>query len=79
MAILRDAVSDYQRGAGSGDAQTFPKGFVDTPVLSGLTEPATLVFAPDGRLFVGERITQHGGVRFPSKPASSFSGSVSVQ
>ncbi|REJ80289.1 MAG: hypothetical protein DWQ36_12680 [Acidobacteria bacterium] len=38
-------------------AQLLPDGFSDTEVLAGLAEPATLVFAPDGRLFVGERIT----------------------
>ena len=37
--------------------QQLPEGFVDEQVLAGLDEPATLAFSPDGRLFVGERIT----------------------
>lgn len=38
-------------------SQQLPEGFVDQQVLAGLDEPATLAFSPDGRLFVGERIT----------------------
>src|SRR5689334_7818436 len=32
-----------------------PSGFQDSVVISGLDGPATLVFAPDGRLFIGEK------------------------
>ena len=32
-----------------------PAGFQDTPVATGLDAPAVLVFAPDGRLFIGEQ------------------------
>jgi len=35
---------------------TFPNGFLDEEILAGLDSPATLAFAPDGRLFLGERI-----------------------
>lgn len=37
-------------------ASTFPDGFLDEEILAALESPATLVFSPDGRLFVGERI-----------------------
>ncbi len=43
-------------GAPAG-ASDFPDGFLDQEVLAALDSPATLAFAPDGRLFVGERIT----------------------
>jgi glucose/arabinose dehydrogenase len=37
----------------SGTAATgLPAGFVDVPVVSGLTNPTAMAFAPDGRLFV---------------------------
>lgn len=32
----------------------FPAGFAEETLLSGLTAPTSLAFAPDGRLFVGE-------------------------
>jgi glucose/arabinose dehydrogenase len=34
---------------------TLPAGFVDTPVVSGLSAPTTMEFAPDGRIFVAEQ------------------------
>ena len=34
---------------------TVPPGFQDSLVASGLSAPATLAFAPDGRLFIGEK------------------------
>jgi glucose/arabinose dehydrogenase len=37
-----------------------PEGFQDVAVVSGLTKPTSMAFAPDGRLFVGE---QEGAVR----------------
>jgi glucose/arabinose dehydrogenase len=37
-----------------------PSGFVDTPVVSGLTSPTSMVFAPDGRIFITE---QHGAIK----------------
>ena len=38
-------------------AQTvLPSGFEERTIVSGLQDPATMAFAPDGRLFIGERI-----------------------
>ena len=31
-----------------------PSGFIQSPVVSGLTGPTDMEFAPDGRLFVAE-------------------------
>ena len=41
-------------------AATLPSGFTDSQVVSGLTNPTDMEFAPDGRLFVAE---QAGRVR----------------
>ena len=41
-------------------AQTFPAGFNQALVTSGLSNPTVLAFAPDGRIFVGE---QDGSLR----------------
>ena len=38
-----------------------PEGFEDTSILTNLQSPASMAFAPDGRLFFGERIS--GNVR----------------
>src|ERR671910_3468380 len=35
-------------------AATLPSGFTDSQVVSGLTNPTDMEFAPDGRLFVTE-------------------------
>ncbi|SOE20256.1 Glucose/arabinose dehydrogenase, beta-propeller fold [Spirosomataceae bacterium TFI 002] len=40
----------------SASAQSLPAGFESQKVLGNLTDPASMVFAPDGRLFYGERI-----------------------
>ena len=45
-------------------AATLPQGFTDSQVVSGLTNPTDMEFAPDGRLFVAE---QAGKVRI-AKP-----------
>jgi glucose/arabinose dehydrogenase len=45
-------------------AANLPQGFTDSPVVSGLTNPTDMEFAPDGRLFVAE---QAGKVRI-AKP-----------
>ena len=37
-----------------------PAGFVETPVVSGLSDPTSMVEAPDGRVFITE---QDGQVR----------------
>jgi glucose/arabinose dehydrogenase len=36
-------------------AQTFPAGFSQALVANGISNPAVLAFAPDGRIFVGEQ------------------------
>jgi glucose/arabinose dehydrogenase len=45
-------------------AANLPQGFTDSQVVSGLTNPTDMEFAPDGRLFVAE---QAGKVRI-AKP-----------
>src|SRR5262249_34544874 len=37
------------------DASVLPSGFQDTVVLSGMTNPTVVQFAPDGRIFVGQK------------------------
>ena len=39
----------------TASAATLPSGFQETVVLSGLTEPTAVRFAPDGRVFVIEK------------------------
>ena len=39
----------------SGQAATYPAGFAEQTVLSGLTNPTVVRFAPDGRVFVAEK------------------------
>jgi PKD repeat protein/glucose/arabinose dehydrogenase len=39
----------------TGSAATLPSGFHETIVFSGLTQPATVRFASDGRVFVAEK------------------------
>jgi glucose/arabinose dehydrogenase/PKD repeat protein len=36
-------------------ASTLPSGFQDAPVLAGMTNPTVVQFAPDGRIFVGQK------------------------
>lgn len=38
-----------------GSSAAVPKGFQDTVAISGLKEPTTFRFAPDGRIFVAEK------------------------
>jgi glucose/arabinose dehydrogenase len=38
---------------------SLPAGFVDTPLVSGLSSPTAMVVAPDGRIFISE---QHGPI-----------------
>jgi glucose/arabinose dehydrogenase len=42
-------------GPSPAGASTLPAGFRDSVVLSGLTNPTVLQFAPDGRIFVGQK------------------------
>ena len=57
-------------GAAKG-AANLPQGFTDSPVVSGLTSPTDMEFAPDGRLFVTE---QAGSLRIarPDRTLSTF-------
>jgi glucose/arabinose dehydrogenase len=41
--------------AASARAATLPAGFVETRLVSGLSQPTSMAFAPDGRLFVCEQ------------------------
>ena len=41
--------------AASGQAATYPSGFAEQTVLSGMTNPTVVRFAPDGRIFVAEK------------------------
>src|SRR5919112_5558439 len=50
-------------------AANLPPGFTETQVVSGLTNPTDMEFAPDGRLFVAE---QAGRVRI-AKPDGTLS------
>ena len=45
-----------------------PDGFTDEAILTGLRDPASMAFAPDGRLFFGERIT--GRLRVAERDAA---------
>jgi glucose/arabinose dehydrogenase/PKD repeat protein len=44
-----------QAGPRPAAASTLPTGFRDSVVLSGLVNPTVLQFAPDGRIFVGQK------------------------
>jgi glucose/arabinose dehydrogenase/PKD repeat protein len=54
-AIALGAVLVTQAGPNSAAASTLPSGFRDSVVLSGLVNPTVLQFAPDGRIFVGQK------------------------
>ena len=50
-------VSILSTNAGPVHAATvLPTDFEERAIISGLADPATMAFAPDGRLFIGERI-----------------------
>jgi len=50
--LLATSLAGLSRGA---DASVLPSGFQDTVVLSGMTNPTVVQFAPDGRIFVGQK------------------------
>lgn len=60
-------------------AATLPAGFTESPVATGLQDPTTMAFAPDGRIFVAE---QAGKLRIIenetllSTPAVDLSGRI---
>ena len=55
VAVALGAVFVAQAGPSPAGASTLPTGFRDSVVLSGLTNPTVLQFAPDGRIFVGQK------------------------
>jgi glucose/arabinose dehydrogenase/PKD repeat protein len=54
-AVVLGAALVTQGGPSPAGASTLPTGFRDSVVLSGLTNPTVLQFAPDGRIFVGQK------------------------
>jgi glucose/arabinose dehydrogenase len=54
-AMVVGAALVVPAGSGPAGASTLPSGFRDSVVLSGLTNPTVLQFAPDGRIFVGQK------------------------
>ena len=54
-AMVSGAALVMQAGPSPAGASTLPSGFRDSVVLSGLTNPTVLQFAPDGRIFVGQK------------------------
>ena len=54
-AVVSGAALVAQAGPGRAGASTVPSGFRDSVVLSGLTNPTVMQFAPDGRIFVGQK------------------------
>jgi glucose/arabinose dehydrogenase len=54
-AMVFGAALVTQTGLSPAGASTLPTGFRDSVVLSGLTNPTVLQFAPDGRIFVGQK------------------------
>jgi glucose/arabinose dehydrogenase len=50
----------FYMAARSSPAAVLPAGFAEEVVVSGLSSPSTLTFAPDGRLFIGQ---QDGTIR----------------
>ena len=54
-AMVVGAALVPQSGPAPAAASTLPTGFRDSVVLSGLVNPTVLQFAPDGRIFVGQK------------------------
>ena len=54
-ALVVAAALVQQSGPRSAAASTLPTGFRDSVVLNGLVNPTVLQFAPDGRIFVGQK------------------------
>ncbi len=53
--VLVAALVTADQGPSPAGASTLPTGFRDSVVLSGLVNPTVLQFAPDGRIFVGQK------------------------
>ena len=54
-AMVSGSALVTQAGPSPAGASTLPSGFRDSVVLSGLANPTVLQFAPDGRIFVGQK------------------------
>src|SRR6266446_4103674 len=54
-ALVLGAALFTQAGPRPAEASTLPTGFRDSVVLSGLSSPTVLQFAPDGRIFVAQK------------------------
>jgi glucose/arabinose dehydrogenase len=54
-AMSCGADESFTPTCGSSSSAGLPAGFADSDVLCGLTEPTTLRFSPDGRVFVAEK------------------------
>jgi glucose/arabinose dehydrogenase len=54
-AMVLGAALVTPTGPSPAGASTLPTGFRDSVALSGLTNPTVLQFAPDGRIFVGQK------------------------
>lgn len=52
---LAIAVALATASAGGALAATLPGGFQDTRIISGLNQPTSVAFSPDGRIFVTEK------------------------
>jgi hypothetical protein len=50
--LLATSLAGLSRAA---DASVLPSGFQDTVTLSGMINPTVVQFAPDGRIFVGQK------------------------
>src|SRR5499427_5989663 len=55
VTMVLGAALAAQGGSSLAAASTLPTGFQDSVVLSGLTNPTVVQFAPDGRIFVGQK------------------------
>lgn len=55
VALIATAVSIPAVNAPAINAQALPSGFESEVVLSGLVDPTSVEFAPDGRVFVAEK------------------------
>ena len=51
IMLLLAAIGFEERGV----AAVVPSGFTDTPVVSGLSSPTAMAFAPDGRMFIAQQ------------------------
>ena len=54
-AVLAIAGIALLAGISSATAATLPTGFEERTVVSGLTSPTAVAWAPDGRMFVAEK------------------------